>query len=140
MKNDQKIDITINPHTWQIILASPCKVYDILREAIAPWKSIFQASIAQINFNHSLGTRFISLICISIAKEIIQLCTPSKLAKIADSKEIWLDVSHVSLSESRRDDRHPFRYLCANTQTHGGTACEHYSGDLIASQSFLIAR
>ncbi|KAM3175713.1 hypothetical protein ACTXT7_007978 [Hymenolepis weldensis] len=38
------------------------------------------------------------------------------------------DVSHVSLSESRRDDRHLFRYLSANTQTHGGTAC----GDPVA--------
>ncbi|KAM3172478.1 hypothetical protein ACTXT7_014443 [Hymenolepis weldensis] len=44
-----------------------------------------------------------------------------------------LDVSHVSLSESRRDDRHPFRYLCANRQTHRGTTCGHRSGDLIAS-------
>ncbi|KAM3171842.1 hypothetical protein ACTXT7_015785 [Hymenolepis weldensis] len=33
----------------------------------------------------------------------------------------------------RRDDGHPFRCLCANTQTHSGTACGHYSGDHITT-------
>ncbi|KAM3184027.1 hypothetical protein ACTXT7_009198 [Hymenolepis weldensis] len=34
-------------------------------------------------------------------------------------QNISSDVSHVSLSVSRRDGRHPFRYLCANRQTAG---------------------
>ncbi|VUZ49019.1 unnamed protein product, partial [Hymenolepis diminuta] len=36
---------------------------------------------------------------------------------------LFISVSHVSLSVSPRDDRHLFRYLCANTQAHGGTNC-----------------
>ncbi|VDL64856.1 unnamed protein product [Hymenolepis diminuta] len=48
--------------------------------------------------------------------------------------------SMVAPQVSRRDDRHPFKYQCANTQTHSGTAREHCSGDLIANQSFQIAR
>ncbi|KAM3183214.1 hypothetical protein ACTXT7_010773 [Hymenolepis weldensis] len=37
------------------------------------------------------------------------------------------------MSRCRRDDRHPFRYLCAHRQTHSGTTCGHRSGDLIAT-------
>ncbi|KAM3188109.1 hypothetical protein ACTXT7_000973 [Hymenolepis weldensis] len=29
--------------------------------------------------------------------------------------------------------------ICVQTRKHSGTACGHYSGDLIANQSFLIA-
>lgn len=60
MKNAQKTDITINPHTWQLDhLASPCKVYDILREAVVRiafpilYLHRFAALPASIRLHHS---------------------------------------------------------------------------------------